>query len=130
MALAQAATWVSLAERIAGATLANWAWTCCVGISACGNAARMSCSCRRVDSVSGLRLVSTSARLSSSRISGAPVQADETLVVEVDQQAAGGRAEQGVGIGNDRDHGCQPASISLSRSAPNWPRALRWRVCS
>ena len=49
----------------------------------------------------------------------APVKADQSLVVEVDQQATGGCAEQGVGVGNDRDHGSQPAKISLSRSAPS-----------
>lgn len=50
----------------------------------------------------------------------APVQADEPLVVQVDQQAAGGRAEQRVGIGGDREHhGVQRAKISLSRSAPS-----------
>ena len=70
MAAAQAATWVSLAERIAAATTANWAWTCCVAISACGKAARMSFPWRRADSASGLRPASTSARLISSRISG------------------------------------------------------------
>ena len=33
-----------------------------------------------------------------------PMQVDRALVVEVDQQAACGGAEQGVGVGDDRDH--------------------------
>ena len=49
----------------------------------------------------------------------APVKADQSLVVQVDQQATGGGAEQGVGVGNDWDHGSQPAKISSSRSAPS-----------
>ena len=32
------------------------------------------------------------------------MQPDESLVVEVDEQPAGGATEQGVGIGDDRDH--------------------------
>jgi hypothetical protein len=38
----------------------------------------------------------------------APVQADQSLVVEVDQQATGGGAEQGVGVNDDRDADLSP----------------------
>ena len=59
-----------------------------------------------------------------------PVQANKSLVVEMNQQATSSGAEQCVGVGNNRDHEPQPKKISLSRSAPSRPRALRRWVCS
>lgn len=42
------------------------------------------------------------------------MQSNDPLVVEVDQQPAGGGAEQGVGIRDDRHHHCQSARENLA----------------
>ena len=59
----------------------------------------------------------------------ASVQADEPLVVEVDQQAARGGAEEHVGIGDSWRHRDQRARISPSSSSPSLLRARRWLAC-
>ena len=58
----------------------------------------------------------------------APMQVDRALVVEVDQQAASGSAEQRVGVGDDRDHrasACEDFAIKVGAETTQRPTAAR-----
>jgi hypothetical protein len=52
----------------------------------------------------------------------APMQADVALMVEVNQQAADGRAERGVGVGDDRASVGLPAVFMVPSSSVSLER--------